>query len=301
MSIDDDFTGRLGGGPTSHSFFSQRLRLHYVDYGSAGKPLLVLVHGGRDHCRNWDLVARELSEHYHVVAPDLRGHGDSAWAVGAQYGMPDYVLDLAQLLEHVGEKPVTLLGHSLGGAVVLHYAGIYPEHVVKVIAIEGLGPPKEMLVPRPIETRMAEWIDNMKKIAQRKPRRYATLAEAEQRMGEANPHLSAAMAHHLTLHGTMRLEDGSYAWKFDNYVRTWPPYRYDIEGLHRLWNRIACPALLVRGKESWADDPSEDGRVDHFRDSTYVEVGDAGHWVHHDQLDTFMNHVTAFLGIARSA
>ncbi|MFQ5352407.1 MAG: alpha/beta fold hydrolase, partial [Candidatus Binatia bacterium] len=112
-------------GPTSHAFFSQRLRLHYVDYGSPDKPLLVLVHGGRDHCRNWDFVARELVGEYHVIAPDLRGHGDSAWAIGSQYAMADYVLDLAQLLRHVGQWPVTLVGHSLGGAVVLQYSGIY--------------------------------------------------------------------------------------------------------------------------------------------------------------------------------
>ena len=46
-------------GPTSHYFYSQRLKLHYVDWGNADKPLAILVHGGRDHCRNWDWVALE--------------------------------------------------------------------------------------------------------------------------------------------------------------------------------------------------------------------------------------------------
>ncbi|HET9063098.1 MAG TPA: alpha/beta fold hydrolase, partial [Candidatus Binatia bacterium] len=62
-----------GLGPSSHSFFSQRLRLHYVDYGHVDAPLLVLVHGGRDHARSWDFVAAALRDRYHVVAPDLRG------------------------------------------------------------------------------------------------------------------------------------------------------------------------------------------------------------------------------------
>ena len=65
-------------GPTSHFLVSQRLRLHYVDWGNPTKPTLVLVHGNRDHARNWDWVARELRHDWHVVAPDLRGHGDSA-------------------------------------------------------------------------------------------------------------------------------------------------------------------------------------------------------------------------------
>jgi len=290
-------TAPLGPGPTSHSFFSQRLRLHYVDYGNEDKPLLVLVHGGQDHCRNWDFVAAQLRGSYHVIAPDLRGHGDSAWAIGSAYGMPEYVLDLAQLLEHVGEKPVTLVGHSLGGAVVLHYTGIYPENVLKVCAIEGLGPPPHMLVEKPIEERMRDWVQTTQSLAGRKPREYATLALAEARMHEANPHLSAEMAHHLTVHGVMRLENGSYVWKFDNYVRAWGPYRYDIEGVRRLWNRIECPVLLVRGAESWASDPVADGRALFFRDYRYVEVAKAGHWVHHDQFEVFIDHLQDFLDV----
>jgi pimeloyl-ACP methyl ester carboxylesterase len=64
-------------GPASHTYFSQRLRLHYVDWGNPGKPPLLLVHGGRDHCRNWDWTAAAFRDDWHVIAPDLRGHGDS--------------------------------------------------------------------------------------------------------------------------------------------------------------------------------------------------------------------------------
>ena len=65
-------------GPTSHSYFSQRLRLHYVDWGNADAPPLLLVHGGRDHCRNWDWLAEALREEWHIIAPDLRGHAHSS-------------------------------------------------------------------------------------------------------------------------------------------------------------------------------------------------------------------------------
>ena len=65
-------------GPSSSFYISQRLRLHFVDWGGEAKPPLFLVHGGRDHARSWDWVARALRDEDHVIAPDLRGHGDSA-------------------------------------------------------------------------------------------------------------------------------------------------------------------------------------------------------------------------------
>src|SRR3954470_15042258 len=85
MAIDLD-----SSGPTSHSYFSQRLRLHYVDWGNPTAPPLLMVHGGRDHCRNWDWVAQALKGTYHIIAVDLRGHGDSAWCMGSSYPLSDF-------------------------------------------------------------------------------------------------------------------------------------------------------------------------------------------------------------------
>ena len=127
-------------GPTSRIYFSQRLRLHYVDWGNSDAPPLVLVHGGRDHCRNWDWVAEELRRDWHVIAPDLRGHGDSGWSQDGTYGMAGYIYDLAQLVHQLKLAPVTIIAHSLGGNIALRYAGLYPDNVAKVVAIEGLGP-----------------------------------------------------------------------------------------------------------------------------------------------------------------
>ena len=101
------------GGPTSHIYFSQRLRLHYVDWGNQDAPTLMMVHGGRDHCRNWDWVADELRHDCHIIAPDLRGHGDSQWMLGGSYTIIDYVYDIAQLLHQTSAVPATVMGLSL--------------------------------------------------------------------------------------------------------------------------------------------------------------------------------------------
>ena len=283
-------------GPTSHWYVSQRLRLHYVDWGNPEKPLLLLVHGGRDHCRNWDWVARALREDWHVIAPDLRGHGDSQWSTGGSYALIDYTLDIAQLLDALDVFPVTVIGHSLGGSVALQYTGTYPDRVRKVVAIEGLGPPPGMLRETPAHQRMQHWVSEMQALARRRVRRYANLDEAVARMREANPNLSAQQAYHLTAHGVNRNEDGTYAWKFDNYVRAASPYLFNMRDARALWEQIVCPTLLLRGTESWASDPEKDGRAKAFSNYQLVNVEGAGHWVHHDRLDVFLEVVREFLG-----
>ena len=74
-------------------------------------------------------------------------------------------------------------------------------------------------------------------------------------MQEANKRLTAEQAYHLTLHGTYRNEDGTYTWKFDNYVRSQSPYAFNVDEARSIWQRITCPTLLLRGTESWATDP----------------------------------------------
>jgi len=283
-------------GPTSHFYYSQRLKLHYVDWGNHDKPLAILVHGGRDHARNWDFAALALRDRFHIVAPDLRGHGDSDWAVGGAYSITDHVLDLGQLmnaLEPTG--PVTLIGHSLGAGVILQRAGVFPAAVKAVVAIEGLGPPGAMLRETPAYERMESWVADMRALAQRKPREYATIEQAMARMREANPHLGDEMAHHLTIYGVRRNENGTFSWKYDNYTRATSPYLFNLKDAMEIWSRIRCPTLLVRGDSSWAGDWERDGRRDAFRSAELVTIKKAGHWVHHDQLGEFLIVVNRFL------
>jgi pimeloyl-ACP methyl ester carboxylesterase len=285
-------------GPTSHYFYSQRLKLHYVDWGNADKPPLLLIHGGRDHARNWDWVAEDLRRDFHVIAPDLRGHGDSQWAVGGSYAMVDYTLDVDQLLRALGIEAITVIGHSLGGSIALQYTGTYSARVRKVVAIEGLGPPPEMLKQNPpAHQRMKVWIGEMRALARRHPHRYASLDEAVERMQEANPRLTPAQARHLTVYGSYRDEDGTYLWKFDNYVRATSPYLFNMQDAFDIWTQVTCPVLLLRGTESWASDPELDGRAKAFTDYTFFNIEKAGHWVHHDQLAIFLKLVREFLGV----
>jgi pimeloyl-ACP methyl ester carboxylesterase len=129
--------------PTSCFFTSQNLRLHYLDWGNHGAPLLILQHGGFDHARSMDWIARELADEWHVIAPDLRGHGDSAWSVDAAYNMAAYIFDFANLIEALGQDKVTICAHSLGAMITTRFAGIYPERVVKFVNIEGLSVPSK--------------------------------------------------------------------------------------------------------------------------------------------------------------
>lgn len=285
-------------GPTSNSFISQRLRLHYVDWGNPDAPPLILQHGGRDHCRSWDWVAEELRHDWHVICPDLRGHGDSNWSPEGHYSLDAFVYDFAQLVHTLGYEQVAIIGHSLGGNVATRFSGLYPEKVSKLVNLEGLGPSPEMRAERNAvgsAERLREWVDKKRKAAGRTPRRYDSLRAAYARMKEENSFLTVEQARHLTIHGASRNEDGTWSWKFDNYLNVWPPTDIPYEDQEVLWQAITCPVLLCYGADSWASNPEKDGRLVHFQDARVIEYENAGHWLHHDQFESFTRDAKAFL------
>src|SRR5690606_37695591 len=103
----------MTASPSSHNYFSQRLKLHYVEWGERDAPVLLMIHGMRDHCRNWDWVAKALCKDYRIIAPDLRGHGDSDWMIGGSYYFPDFVADINQLVKQTTapEQKVSIMCH----------------------------------------------------------------------------------------------------------------------------------------------------------------------------------------------
>ena len=285
-------------GPTTNSFISQRLKLNYADWGNPDAPPLLLIHGGRDHCRSWDWVAEELRNDWHIIAPDLRGHGDSAWSPDGNYEMSAFVYDLAQLVHQLNLAPVSIVAHSMGGNIATRYTGLYPENVRKLVAIEGLGPSPKIEAERDaigIRTRTRKWIDDKRSAAGRQPKRYPTLEAALERMKGENSYLTDEQARHLTVHGISRNEDGTWSWKFDNYLNIWAAFDMSRADLHAIWAAITCPTLMLYGANSWASNPEKDGRISHFSTARVVEFENAGHWLHHDQFDRFIREIKAFL------
>jgi pimeloyl-ACP methyl ester carboxylesterase len=284
--------------PASRVFLCQRQRLHYADWGNPDAPPLILLHGGRDHCRSWDWVAQELRHQFHILAPDIRGHGDSCWSSNGLYTMSGFIYDFAELVRHLGHGRVAIVGHSLGGNIALRYAGTYPEHVSKIVAIEGLGASPKTVAERqgiPAGDLLRGWIDARRALSNRPRRRYDSLEAAADRMRAVNKRLTPEQAAHLTRHGMIRNEDNSFSWKFDDYVVAFPPNEIGLAQPRDLWASIGCPTLLIHGKESWASDPLADGSATYFRHAQVLLMEGAGHWVQHDRKDAVVAALRDFL------
>jgi len=283
--------------PTSHRYFSQRLRMHYVEWGSPQNPTVVLVHGVRDHCRTWDDLIQRLSAqgNYHFVAPDLRGHGDSEWVQGSGYRYYDYIYDLQQLIEQNEFGPVILVGHSLGGAIAVFFAGVFPEHVRKLILLEGIGLWRGEQEAAGTAALIRQWSEINRDLAGRTPRRYPDLQTAYQRMQDANPQLTQEQAMHLTAHGVVQLEDGQFTWKYDQYTYNFLGVGLSEAQIVELWQNIQAPTLLINADQGLEKRTGQDGTLAHFRQAELRIVEGAGHWTHHDQPESVSAMIKDFL------
>ncbi len=281
--------------PWQHYYQSQRLKLSYWTWGEATRPPLILVHGGRDHARNWDRVAEAFRDDYHVVACDLRGHGDSEWAKGSHYALADHVPDLIALIDLVGGR-APVVAHSFGGAVTMLAAGAFPEKFDKIVEIEGAGARMENrppLTPQGIR----EWVMRARAMEAQTPRVYPSFRAAADRMREANPQLTPEMADHLARWAADAIDNG-WVWKFDPWVRDRPPVEIPPADMERIWANIQCPILHLVGETSQFHRDAFDGQPldSFFPDSRTQVIKDAGHWLHHDQLDTTVAVIRDFLG-----
>ena len=282
--------------PWQHFYQAQRLRLAYWVWGSAEKPPLIFVHGFRDHSRSWERYIEPFVEHYRIIAPDLRGHGDSEWAKGAYYGILDFVPDLISLIDLVGGK-ATVVAHSLGGSATLVAAGAYPDRFERIISIEGAGammqdPNAHIVTPEWIR----KWADRSRGNEAREQRVYPTFEGCIERVMEANKALSREQAEHLA-RWAARPIDGGYVWKFDPWILTRPASDIRRDEITAFWENVTCPVLHLIGEKSrvrrdvFRDKPL----ASYFQDSTQVVVPGADHWVHHDSYDRTLELMREFL------
>jgi pimeloyl-ACP methyl ester carboxylesterase len=287
----------------SERFFrSGTLRIHFRDWGNATAQPLILVHGLRDHSHSFDDLARSLMDHYHVLALDLRGHGDSETT--PYYSFGHFVLDLRNLVRALRLEQPVLIGHSMGGEVVAHYSGCFPDVPSRVVIIEGLGPP-----PPDMQEEVRWTIDAFARIdrAFTGPPGLKDLDAAYRRLRERNPRLPESKAHELALLGTRAREDGMLEWKFDAMLTTMSiTGPFSLEYNLALWQRIAAPTLIVHGAESgefWRSKPGaiylepDDlaRRLAGFRGGRFIEIAGAGHMVHFDRLRELVTAIREFL------
>jgi pimeloyl-ACP methyl ester carboxylesterase len=258
------------------------LRYHVLEWGTSAELSFVLVHGFTDLGFGWCEVAPLLAEHGHVVAPDLRGHGDSEWiGAGGYYHFLDYVADLDDVIRQRARPRVVLVGHSMGGSVCGYYAGMRPERIAALVLVEGLGPPDMAGSEGPIRT--ATWIDAWRG-ARGRVKVMPSLDEAMSRLRRHDDLLDEPLARRLAEAGT-RAVDGGIAWKHDPLHGTMGPYAYRLETARRYWERVSCPVLCIDGAQSKLNLPEAEraARRASFRDCRHLVIAGAGHAVQRHQ------------------
>ena len=255
---------------------------------------MLLIHGIRDQARAWDRLAQEFQSRFHVVVPDLRGHGDSEWSKGSTYSYCEYTCDIEQLVRQRELNDVTIISHSMGGTIASIFAGTYPDRVKRLAMIEPIGLYPQFLENDP-QARLRHWISSNRNLAGRIPKRYTSVEDAYRRMQTANPHLQPDLAKYLTVHGSHQNEDGTHSWKFDNHTRASTPYDITHDDFIALWEQITCPVLIINSREGYPHRIGQDGTLGHFQNVELISVESAGHWTHHDQLKEVVRLLSNFL------
>ncbi|MCP1470314.1 pimeloyl-ACP methyl ester carboxylesterase [Sphingobium sp. OAS761] len=284
---------------TRRHFLNIRMPLAYTEWANEGAPIAILVHGNRDHSRSWDGIASVLHRNHHVVAPDLRGHGDSGWSSDGRYNYAAYLSDIDVLFRHLGvtsEQPALLVGHSLGAHVALRFAGARPDLVRHLVAIEAVGAPPALDARQSamtLDASLRSWFDDRHDAAASRPRLFPSVHAAAERMLSRHPYLTAAQALHLTRCGVRR-RHGQWRWKYDPLVTVWPFPELDLAETESLWRHVTCPTLLIYGEKSWPSSVPE-RLVRTLSDVREIRLRDSGHWPQHDALPECLSAICAFL------
>jgi len=283
--------------PRSHFVDLGRTRRHVLEWGSPDAPVLILQHGMRDHARSWEWAAAHFADRYRIIAPDLRGHGDSDWSHEGAYAISDYVMDLHRIVTALDLRAPDLVGHSLGGHILLHYAATFPEIVRSLAIIEAVELPivrDQRSAPVSFPVRLREWAVSEDDVRTRRPRFYASVEDARARMAEQNPRIDAETVDHLTRHGLIPEAGKGLRWKYDNACRYRAPGDAHGIDLDDILDAIAAPVLLAYGDESWIPLPPPE-RLDRLRNRRIRTFAGASHWLHHEAREPFLANLDEFL------
>ena len=283
-----------------------------------GQPSLLMVHGWMDVGASFQFVVDALEsttlKGRHIIAPDWRGYGRTHHVNNAakncqgedtdNYWIPDYMADLDFLIDAISpDAPIDLLGHSLGGNVVMSYAGVRPERIRKLINLEGFGMPETKAAQAP--TRYAQWMDQLKSHhkGELAMRAYPDLQGVANRLSKTNPRLSPDKAQWLAQHWSARNAQGGYEILGDPAHKIINSQLFRLEEQMALYARLSMPVLAVE-----ASDDSMTGwykgrytlaqyheRLKAVPDVRIALIEDASHMLHHDQPEKLAALVSDFL------
>jgi len=274
-----------------------------------GKPRpgvapLVMVHGWMDVGASYQFVVDALQDDRHVIAPDWRGFGLTTGPAVDNYWFPDYLADLDILLDHyAGDTPVDLIGHSMGGNVVMQYAGIRPERIRRLVNLEGFGGPQTRAAQAP--SRYARWMDELKAF-HRGDKALSSYPDADsvaRRLMKTNPRLAPGQAAWLARHWARPDAEGRWHILGDPAHKIVFAQLTRLDEVLALYQRITVPTLAVDaaddtfvrywpGQYTLAEFHERLKQVPNVRTTTLAE---AGHMLHHDQPAALARLIEDFL------
>jgi pimeloyl-ACP methyl ester carboxylesterase len=257
-------------------------RLHYLDYGTAGRPPILCVHGGAAHAHWFDFFAPGFVTDFHVRALDFRGHGDSQWMSPPDYTYERHAADLEEVAAKLKLRDFVLIGHSMGGLVSLLYAATYPARLRALIIVDST-----LRMP---EERVAV----LRNVGRRPGSTYATHEDFLKRYRLRPDGTTAApeIIRHLAERGGRQLPDGSWTHKFDRHVYA---QRNSFDGIP-CCSQLTIPTLVVKGGRSPRVTPALIAEAKtRCRSLELAEVPHSDHHVFLDNPPGFERVVKAFL------
>lgn len=269
-----------------------------------GKVPLVMVHGWMDVAASYQFVVDAFSEDHYIIAPDWRGYGRTRAPLADNYWFPDYLADLDFLLDHYAPgQQVNLVGHSMGGNVVMLYGGVRPERIRRLVNLEGFGMPAT--IPAQAPGRFATWMDELKKLhaGEMDLKAYDSADGVARRLMKTNPRLSQEKADWLARHWAAENADGSWSILGEPAHKVTNAQLYRVEEVMAIYQRLTMPVLAVEASDNsldmwWKGQYTLTEYHERLKVVPQVEVArieDAGHMMHHDQPGVLAERIERFI------